>query len=166
MLNFDNTIGKAEKEILASLKGEVLDAVLVTVRPAGTDTDDERTEFSLADVLLRTPSREVLLHLSERTGCDDLYALEITSNPPLSSVSGWHEIPVGKTICDVQIHVDRKSCTITKNGKDIPVMDTSVIALTFSDSCLVMAKVAFMDNWRVIFQSSSQPDIGGLLNTP
>lgn len=180
MLNFDNTIGKAEKEILASLKGEVLDAVLVTVRPAGTDTDDERTEFSLADVLLRTPSREVLLHLSERTGGDDLYVLEITSNPPLSSASsfsgehdengdeipGWHEIPVGKTICDVQIHVDRKSCTITKNGKDIPVMDTSVIALTFSDSCLVMAKVAFMDNWRVIFQSSSQPDIGGLLNTP
>ena len=180
MQYIDNTIGKADKEILASLKGDVLDAVLVTGHPLGTDADDERTEFSRADVLLRTPSREVLLHLSERTNGDDLYALEITSNPPLSSVSsfsgehdetgneipGWHEIPVGKTICDVQIHVDRKSCTVTKDGKDIPVMDTSVIALTFSESCLVMAKVAFMDNWRVIFQSSPQPDIGGLLNTP
>ena len=180
MQHIDNTIGNADEEILASLKGEVLDAVLVTVRPTGTDIGDERTEFSLTDVLLRTSSREVRLHLSESTDGGDLYTLEITSNPLLSTVSpfsgehdengneipGWHEIPVGKTVCDVQIHTDRKSCTITKGGNDIPVMDTSVIAFTFSDSCLVLAKVAFMDNWRVIFQSSPRPDIGGLLNTP
>ena len=179
MQNIDNTIGKADQEILASLKGEVLDAVLVTVRPSAAD-NDEKTEFSLTDVLLRTTSREVLLHLSESPDGEDLYTLSVTSNSLHSTASsfsgehdengneipGWHEIRIGKTICDVQVHTDKKSCTVTKDSNEIPVMDTSVIALTFSDSCLVLAKGAFMDNWRVIFQSSPRPDIGGLLNTP
>ena len=184
MQNIDNTIGKSEKEILASLKGETLDAVMITVRPSATSRDNGRSEFSLTDVLLRTTSREVLLHLSERESTtpdgECLYALEITSNPihgTTSSLSGeqdengqeipgWYDIRIGKTIREVQTYTDRNSCTILKDGNDIPVWDTSVIALTFDDSCLVLAKVAFMDNWRVIFQDSPHPDVGGLMNMP
>lgn len=184
MKNIDNTIGESEREILASLKGEPLDAVLITVRPSVAGGDDERTEFSLTDVLLRTSSREVLLHLHERgpatSDGESLYALQVVSNPIhaiASSLAGeqdengivipdWYGIFVGKTIYEVQTYTDRKSCTVTKDGNDIPVWDTSVISLSFKDSCLVLAKTAFMDNWRVVFQDSPQPDVGGLINMP
>ncbi len=184
MKNIDNTIGNPEKEILASLKGESLDAVMITVCPSVTDRNDERTEFSLTDVLLRTSSREVLLHLSERgpatSDGESLYALQVVSNPIHTTVSslsgeedengqeipGWYDIPIGKAISDVQTYTDRNSCTVTKDGNEIPVWDTSVISLSFDDSCLVLAKTAFMDNWRVVFQDSPQPDISGLMNMP
>lgn len=183
MKQIDNTINLPEQEILASLKGEILDEVLVTVSPPETG-DEEQSAFSLTDVLLRTRNREVLLHLAERTDTvtttSDIYTLEITSNPLLSTNSalagehdengnelpGWYGIPVGKTIREVIAYTDENSCTVKKDGEAIPVRDTGVIAVSFSDSCLVLAKVAFMDNWRVFFQESPVPDVTGLLNTP
>lgn len=179
MDTINNTLGCSEVNLLNSLKGKSLDAVLITVTPAEVNDGICESQFSLVDIVLRTVTADLLLHLEPSDDpvlrSADVYSFKITAggvgtfaspfsgNDICGNTAGWHELPVGKDVRDIRIYEDAKSCEVTIGGEQTPVRDTSVIALTFSDSCLVLSKNAFMDNWRIQFQDSPEPDVDGLM---